>query len=227
MEAMHPPPQLEKSWVDTLQAEWNQPYLTQLRDFLEKERAEAEVYPPQKEVFQALNATSFQQVKVVIVGQDPYHGPGQAHGLSFSVKEGVTPPPSLKNIFKELEGDLGLSLPSHGSLLKWANQGVLLLNHVLTVRARTPRSHYGKGWERFTDAIIAKLAEREEPLVFVLWGRGAREKCAHVGSPHVVLTSPHPSPYSAHTGFFGCRHFSKINEHLTRWGKPPIDWSLS
>ncbi|MGE0670996.1 MAG: uracil-DNA glycosylase, partial [Parachlamydiales bacterium] len=169
-------------------------------------------------------------VKVVIMGQDPYHGVGQAHGLSFSVPCGVRCPPSLKNIFAELKDDLNIPISQDGCLSKWAKQGVLLLNATLTVRAGEPRSHYGKGWERFTDAIVSKLIQRDDPIVFILWGKSAQEKCEnilqHEKKGHAVLTAAHPSPYSAHSGFFGCRHFSKTNKFLEKWGKAPIDWRL-
>ena len=181
-------------------------------------------------IVEKIAKTPFHQVKVVIVGQDPYHGKGQAHGLSFSVPEGIGQPPSLKNIFRELKEDLGISEPSTGCLTSWAEQGVLLLNATLTVRASEPKSHYGKGWERFTDAVISQLALREDPVIFVLWGASAQEKCKtvlqHINKERVVLTAAHPSPFSAYNGFFGCRHFSKINDHLKRWGKRPIDWGV-
>jgi len=212
---MKPPPQLEKSWAEALQGEWEKAYLNELVKFIATERAAYPVYPPKLEVFNAFNHTP------------PYHGPGQAHGLSFSVPENVTQPPSLKNIFKELKDDLGIDPPSHGNLEKWAEQGVLMLNSVLTVRARQPRSHYGKGWEQFTNAVVAALNARQDPVIFVLWGRAAQEKCSSLNERHYVLTAPHPSPYSAHSGFFGCCHFSKINEQLTKQGKQPINWSLT
>lgn len=226
-----PPPQLEQSWKSALQEEWPKRYLEELAVFLAAERQLGPVYPAKTDVFNALNSTPYDQVKVVIVGQDPYHGPGQAHGLSFSVPTGVKQPPSLKNIFKELQDDLGIAPPTHGNLVSWAQQGVLMLNAILTVRARTPRSHYGKGWEQFTDAVIKRLADREDPAIFVLWGKTAQEKCRHIleltKQRHFVLMSPHPSPYSVHSGFFGCRHFSKINELLTKQGKEPINWTLT
>ncbi len=226
-----PPPQLEESWKDALQEEWSKKYLEELAQFLATERAQGAVYPPKQDVFNAFNSTPFKQVKVVIVGQDPYHGPDQAHGLSFSVPAGIPQPPSLKNIFKELQEDLGMSPPNHGNLASWAKQGVLMLNAILTVRAHTPKSHYGKGWEQFTDAVINRLADREDPVIFVLWGKTAQEKCRHIlestRKRHFVLMAPHPSPYSVHSGFFGCKHFSKINEVLTKQGKEPINWTLS
>ncbi|MFN0065724.1 MAG: uracil-DNA glycosylase [Chlamydiales bacterium] len=225
------PPQLKNDWITVLSDEWEQPYLRELAHFLQEERKRHAVYPPPEEVFAAMHCLAFKDVKVVIVGQDPYHGKGQAHGLSFSVKKGVGLPPSLKNIFRELEEDLGISPVASGSLCSWAQQGILLLNAVLTVRAGEPHSHAGRGWERFTDAVVAKLAEREDPVIFVLWGKAAQEKCEAVlecsKGAHFVLTAPHPSPFSAYSGFFGCRHFSKINNLLKRMGKEPINWVLS
>lgn len=225
-----PPPQLEASWKEALQEEWTKPYLLNLASFIAQERAQGPVYPQPQEVFTAFNATPFDEVKVVIIGQDPYHGQGQAHGLSFSVKPGVALPPSLKNIFKELKEDVGISDPPHGCLISWAKQGVLMLNAVLTVRAHSPGSHAGKGWEHFTDEVVLRLCLREDPVIFVLWGKSAQEKCRHflekTHAHHFVLMAPHPSPYSANSGFFGCRHFSKINDLLKRQGKEPIDWTV-
>lgn len=224
--------EIEPGWQKALEEELKKPYLIRLAAFLERERASgAEIYPPRELVFNAFKQTPFAAVKVVIMGQDPYHGPGQAHGLSFSVPHGVKPPPSLKNIFKELESDLGIKPPQHGCLLKWAKQGVLLLNATLTVRRGEPLSHHGRGWEQFTDAVVATLSAREEPLIFVLWGKSAKDKVLHVQqaagqSRHHMLTAAHPSPYSANNGFFGCRHFSKINELLQGMHKEPIDWTL-
>lgn len=223
------PFELESSWQKVLNDELAQPYIAQLAAFVEKERViGANVYPPRDLVFNALNKTPFNQVKVVIVGQDPYHGPGQAHGLCFSVPIGIPPPPSLVNIFKEQMADLGISQPPHGCLLSWAEQGVLLLNATLTVRQGEPMSHHGKGWERFTDAVIGKLAARKESVIFVLWGKSAQEKCRNVlqSGTHHILKAPHPSPLSAHQGFLGCRHFSKINALLQEQGKAPINWQL-
>jgi len=222
---------METSWYAQLEEEIKLPYVKELKEFLVKEKESGVlVYPPEPLVFHAFSRTPFAKTKVVIMGQDPYHGSGQAHGLSFSVPLGVRSPPSLKNIFQELFEDIKIPLPSHGCLTSWADQGVLLLNATLTVRANTPRSHYGKGWEKFTDAVIAKLLAREDPLVFVLWGKSAQEKYdqikQHSRIPHAVLTAAHPSPYSAHCGFFGCRHFSKVNELLIKWGKSPIDWKI-
>lgn len=223
--------QLEPSWQVVLANELIEPYIHNLEAFLQQEHASgATVFPPQELIFNALLQTPFDRVRVVIVGQDPYHGQGQAHGLSFSVPKGIPLPPSLKNIFRELSVDLGMAKPAHGCLLRWAQQGVLLLNATLTVRQGMPMSHHGKGWERFTDAIIAKLSERSNPLIFVLWGRSAQEKCQHLkmqkNSRHYFLTAPHPSPFSAHQGFLGCRHFSRINDKLREWGEKAIDWSI-
>lgn len=222
---------LEKSWHQALQDELSKPYIQELKQFLTEEKAQGQtVFPPEDKVFNAFRHTPYNKVKVVLMGQDPYHGPGQAEGMCFSVARGVSIPPSLKNIYKEMESDLGIPPADHGSLIKWADQGVLLLNATLTVRARLPKSHYGKGWERFTDAVIENLRDRADPIVFVLWGRSAQEKCERILNTkehaHVILTCAHPSPYSAE-GFFGCRHFSKINNYLKGWGKTPIDWSLN
>lgn len=222
--------QLAKNWHERLKEEISKPYIQELKSFLEvEERQGAVVFPPESAIFYAFGMTPYEDVNVVIMGQDPYHGPGQAHGMSFSVPCGVAPPPSLKNIFKELQEDVGISEPKGGCLSSWAKQGVLLLNATLTVRARSPKSHHGRGWEQFTDAVVAKLAEREKPMVFLLWGKSAQEKCERVlgASHHVVLTAAHPSPYSAHSGFFGCRHFSKANAWLEKWGRSPIDWSVN
>lgn len=225
---------LEPSWQEKLKEELQEPYMIELAAFIEREYRSSPlgIYPPKDLIFNAFNQTPFDQVKVLIMGQDPYHGPGQAHGLSFSVPQGVKLPPSLQNIFKELETDLNIPKPSHGCLLSWASQGVLLLNATLTVSQGTPLSHHGRGWERFTDAAVRKLEERKDPVVFVLWGKSAQDKCRHIlkegiPSQHLVLTAPHPSPYSANNGFFGCRHFSKINEFLKKMGKEPIRWELS
>jgi uracil-DNA glycosylase len=220
---------LHKSWHTLLREEIESPYISGLKAFVEKEaRGATPIYPPPPQVFQAFAHTQPEEVKVVIMGQDPYHGPGQAHGLSFSVPEGVAPPPSLKNIFKEIQSDLGILPGKSGCLIPWAKQGVLLLNATLTVREGQPKSHFGRGWESFTDCVVKKLAEREKPLIFLLWGRSAKDKCAHLltTSHHLVLTAAHPSPLSAHNGFFGCRHFSKVNETLKSWGETPIDWAL-
>lgn len=222
---------MEKSWRSKLAKEIELPYIQDLKDFLAEERESGElIYPPEEKIFEAFLATPFDQVKVVIVGQDPYHGKGQAHGLSFSVERDFKPlPPSLKNIFKEIVSDLKIPVPTVGCLSSWAEQGVFLLNATLTVRQGEPKSHFGKGWERFTDAVIQALAEREDPIVFLLWGKSAQEKGEKIlstGKHHLVLTAAHPSPFSA-TGFFGCRHFSKTNEFLSKHGKTPISWSVS
>lgn len=220
---------LEPSWKKALSDELQLPYIASLAAFVEQERQQSvPVYPPRELVFNAFLMTPFDQVKVVIMGQDPYHGPGQAHGLSFSVPKGISAPPSLQNIFKEQQTDLDIPLPTHGCLIHWAKQGVLLLNATLTVRQGEPMSHHGRGWERFTDAVIRCLCARKEPLIFVLWGKSAQEKCKHLASHshHHILTAPHPSPFSAHGGFFGCRHFSKINSLLEKQGLSPIDWVL-
>ena len=198
-----------------------------LRRFLADEYRTHTVYPNMYDIFNALKYTSFADTKVVIIGQDPYHGPGQAHGLCFSVKKGVEPPPSLKNIFQELQSDLGITPPNHGELTAWARQGVLLLNTVLTVREHMPNSHKGHGWEAFTDRVIALLNEKQTPVVFLLWGAPAGRKAELITNPcHLVLKAAHPSPLSASRGFFGCRHFSKTNEVLIREGKTPINWQL-
>ncbi len=221
---------LEKSWHDFLKEEINKPYIFELKKFLEEEKRRGKkIFPPENEVFNAFKQTPCNQVKVVLMGQDPYHGEGQAHGLCFSVQKGVPLPPSLKNIYQEMSQDIGIPPANHGCLLNWSKQGVLLLNATLTVRKGEPRSHYGKGWETFTDGVIRKLCQRKEPLVFVLWGKSAREKCENIlntlNHPHAILTSAHPSPYSA-ANFFGCHHFSKTNKLLQKWGKDPINWSL-
>jgi len=222
---------LEGSWNHVLKEELSKPYIQELKKFVEEEkRTGKEIYPPEEQVFNAFLQTPFSKVKVVIMGQDPYHGPMQAHGLCFSVAKEVKVPPSLQNIYKELKEDLGIVPPEHGNLLAWARQGVLLLNATLTVARSSPRSHYGKGWETFTDAVIEKLCEREAPVVFILWGKSAQEKCEMFLSrkkhPHLILKCAHPSPYSA-TGFFGCRHFSRTNQQLESWEKEPIDWTIT
>ena len=223
--------QVPKDWAQALESEMQAPYLQSLSDFVDKEyRSDTAIYPPKELIFHALEQTPFSKVRVVVVGQDPYHGPGQAHGLCFSVPEGIRPPPSLVNIFKELKSDLGIQAPNHGSLSSWASQGVLLLNATLTVKESAPLSHHGKGWELFTDAIIRRLWKREEPLVFLLWGNSAQQKFSHCvqpdSSPHLILMAAHPSPFSAYRGFFGCRHFSKTNQFLMKHRLEPIDWTL-
>lgn len=219
----------DNDWQEILQEEFEKPYYQNLRKFIAKEYSTNIVYPPIHEVMSAFYTVPYRDVKVVILGQDPYHGPGQAHGMCFSVKPGVPHPPSLRNIFIELQNDLGCPIPKDGYLMKWAKQGVFLLNTVLTVRQGQANSHQGMGWEQFTDAVIEKLAQREDPIVFVLWGRPAQMKRAIIeknGSQHCILQAPHPSPLSAHRGFFGSRPFSKINAQLIAWGKEPIDWCL-
>lgn len=223
---------IDPSWQQALAEELNQPYLRDLSAFVTKERSgPIPIYPPSQNVFQALNTTPYPKVKAVIIGQDPYHGPGQAHGLSFSVPQGTALPPSLQNIFKELHTDLQVPQPTHGCLTSWAEQGVLLLNATLTVRQGQPASHFGKGWERFTDGVVKALWARQEPVIFVLWGKNAQDKCCHCNDAqglqrHTVLMAAHPSPFSAYRGFFGCRHFSQINELLVKRGEKPIDWRL-
>lgn len=220
-------PILRNDWAEKLNDQFQQPYYQKLRAFLIQEYRTTTVYPDMYDIFNALHYTSYSETKVCILGQDPYHGPGQAHGLSFSVKPGVKPPPSLQNIFKELHDDLGCRIPDHGCLIPWAQQGVLLLNSVLTVRRGQANSHRGKGWERFTDRVIEVLNEREKPVVFILWGRNAREKKAMIDSSrHCIIESAHPSPYSAHYGFFGSRPFSRCNEFLLKAGMEPVDWEL-
>ncbi|HSX11222.1 MAG TPA: uracil-DNA glycosylase [Chlamydiales bacterium] len=221
---------MDASWLALLQDEFEKPYMKALEGFLAQEAAAgAVVYPPFDLIFNAFCQTPFDQVKVVIMGQDPYHGPGQAHGLSFSVPKGIPAPPSLQNIFKELKSDLGIMPPNHGCLIEWARQGVLLLNATLTVRANEAKSHHGQGWEMFTDRVVQLLCTRKDPLVFLLWGKSAYDKFQHIctnASHHLVLTAPHPSPLSAHAGFLGCHHFSKTNEFLKQVGKKPIDWAV-
>jgi uracil-DNA glycosylase len=219
--------QLEPEWKAQLEGEFSKPYMLELKKFLQQQYTQKKViFPRGGEYFQAFNATPFSKVKVVILGQDPYHGPGQAHGLCFSVKPGVPPPPSLVNIFKELGAQLG-SRPHHGYLQSWAEQGVLLLNATLTVEQGKAGSHQGKGWEEFTDAAIHRLNEKREHLVFMLWGSYAQKKGAFIDTKkHLVLKAPHPSPLSAHRGFLGCGHFVKANEYLEKHHIAPIDWSL-
>jgi len=217
---------LEATWKKRLEEEFLKAYMTQLREFLlQTKRSGAVIYPPGKEIFNALNSTPFDDVKVVILGQDPYHGPGQAHGLCFSVQDGVVIPPSLINIYKELEMDLGVSRPASGNLQNWAEQGVLLLNAVLTVERGQAGSHQGKGWELFTDRVVSELNSGRDALVFMLWGAYAKKKGAVIDrEKHLVLNAPHPSPLSAHRGFLGCRHFSQANQWLEKHSKPPIEW---
>ncbi|HEX8393855.1 MAG TPA: uracil-DNA glycosylase [Longimicrobium sp.] len=217
---------LPESWRKHLADELSSEWFAGLRAFVDGERARAAVYPPAGEEFTALRLTPYDKVRVLILGQDPYHGPGQAHGLAFSVRPGVRPPPSLANIFKELRDEMGCAPPGHGSLEHWARQGVLLLNAVLTVRDGEPNSHKGKGWERFTDAVIRAVAAKPEPVVFVLWGGYAAKKEALIGPPHFVHKSAHPSPLSARRGFFGSTPFTIINRELQRAGGTPIDWCI-
>lgn len=216
---------IEHSWKVTLQEVFDQQYFKDLVAFVRKEYASKKVYPPGKEIFNAFDHCPIDQVKVVILGQDPYHGPGQAHGLSFSVKQGVAFPPSLQNIFKEIESDVGHPIPESGDLTRWADQGVFLLNATLTVRAHQPGSHQNKGWERFTDEVIRKISETQDGVAFLLWGAYAQRKALLIdGAKHLVLKSPHPSPLSAYRGFFGCKHFSKTNDYLMKRGQVPIAW---
>jgi len=221
-------PRIEPSWKAVLSDEFQKPYFKKLKSFLLAERdLGALIYPRNKDIFNAFALTPFDAVKVVILGQDPYHGAGQAHGLAFSVMRGVPAPPSLKNIFKELEQDVAFKIPQHSDLSHWSKQGVLLLNTSLTVRANEANSHRGQGWELFTDAVIHSVSERKEHVVFILWGSPARSKMSLIDTKkHCVLTSAHPSPLSSHRGFFGCRHFSKTNNYLQAHGKTPIDWQL-
>lgn len=218
----------KNDWQDILGEEFQKPYYLQLRDFLKKEYEEHTVYPKKEDIFNALHYTAYKDVKAVILGQDPYHGPGQAHGLSFSVKPDVRIPPSLVNIFKEMQADLGCDIPNNGYLVKWAKEGVLLLNTVLTVRKGQAHSHKGKGWEMFTDTVIQKLNDREKPIVFILWGKPAQEKGKLIDpATHYILTAPHPSPFSARKGFFGSKPFSKVNDILGQLDEEPIDWEIS
>ncbi|MDF9840574.1 MULTISPECIES: uracil-DNA glycosylase [unclassified Paenibacillus] len=214
-------------WDEVLQEEIQKPYFQELRYALAAEYKQHTVYPPKELLFSALKLTPYSKTRVVILGQDPYHGAGQAHGLSFSVKPGVRIPPSLRNIYQELHGDTGTPVPNHGSLLHWAEEGVLMLNTVLTVREGQPNSHKGLGWETFTDAIMEKLNERTEPMVFILWGSHAQQKGAYIDrTRHMVIQSPHPSPFSAHRGFLGSRPFSQANQYLESHGLKGIDWSI-
>ena len=216
---------LGNDWDGILADEWGKEYYLRLREFLKAEYGSRRIYPHMNDIFNALRYTSFADTKVVIIGQDPYHGPGQAHGLCFSVKQGVVPPPSLKNIFKELASDVGKPTPAHGELTEWARQGVLLLNNVLTVREGEPTSHKGMGWETFTDRVIRELNKKETPVVFLLWGAHAQKKAEIIDNPiHYKLVSVHPSPLSASRGFLGCKHFSKTNEILKNNGLTPIEW---
>lgn len=219
--------QIEESWRERLQEEFDKPYFEQLTAFVRQEYMQRVVYPPGKLIFNAFNLCPFHRVKVVLIGQDPYHGPGQAQGLCFSVNDGVKFPPSLVNIFKELESDLGIPAPTSGSLVRWAEQGVFLLNATLTVREHEAGSHQNRGWEQFTDAVIRCLATEREHLVFILWGGYAQRKGAFIDrSRHLVITSPHPSPLSAYHGFFGTKPFSRTNDYLVANGQEPIQWEV-
>ncbi len=221
------PPPLPPSWRPSLAAEVKQPTYETLQAFLAEERAQHTVFPPEPEVFTALKLTPYAQAHVLILGQDPYHNDNQAHGLAFSVRPGVPPPPSLLNMFKEMQTDVGARLPNHGYLAPWAEQGVLLLNAVLTVRAHAPNSHKGKGWEKFTDAVIRAVNDKEDPVIFVLWGGYARKKAGLIDTTrHTILQSAHPSPLSARNGFFGSRPFSKVNAALKAAGKREVEWEL-
>ena len=216
---------IESEWKEALGALFSAPYFADLAVFLRHAYTHHRVYPAAKDIFAAFAACSFSKVRVVILGQDPYHGPGQAHGMSFSVPDGVAYPPSLQNIFKEIEQDIGAPAPTSGNLMRWATQGVLLLNAVLTVRAHSPNSHSGKGWEHFTDEVLKTLSDTKEHIVFMLWGSYAQRKGSVIdASKHLLLSAPHPSPLSANKGFFGCKHFSKANEYLQRHQLPPIQW---
>ncbi len=220
-------PPVPRGWRDVLGDEPSKPYYQKLEAFLAAERARHTVYPPEDEVYFALQTTPFDAVNVLLLGQDPYHEPGQAHGMCFSVRPGVTPPPSLQNIFKELHTDVGCSIPNNGYLVPWAKQGMLLLNAVLTVRAHQANSHKGKGWETFTDKVIQALGEKDTPVVFLLWGAYAQKKAELIDArKHVIIAAAHPSPLSAHRGFFGSRVFSRTNEALRKAGQPEIDWQI-
>ena len=220
---------MEPGWKSVLKAEFSKPYFEQATQHIKIEKSQGKtIYPPGKQIFNAFDTTPFKNVKVVILGQDPYHGPGQAHGLCFSVQRGVPPPPSLLNIFKELQSDIGMEIPAHGDLTHWAEQGVFLLNASLTVRAGEPMSHAQIGWAPFTDTVIKTISEKKEHVVFLLWGKFAKVKKALIDTnKHLVLTAAHPSPLSAHNGFLGCKHFSATNQYLVSKGIDPIDWRLS
>ena len=220
-------PQIEESWKIILNDEFQKEYFAELKTFLTAEKKIYSIYPKGGDTFSAFNLCSFNSTKVVVIGQDPYHGSGQAHGLSFSVPKGIKPPPSLKNIFKELHADLNFEIPNHGDLTPWAQQGVLLLNATLTVRAKQAASHQKKGWEQFTNRVIKEISDKKEDVVFLLWGRFAQDKEVLIDSTkHHILTAPHPSPFSAHSGFFGCKHFSKTNYLLSQQNQNPINWQI-
>jgi uracil-DNA glycosylase len=218
---------LPTSWQTVLAEEFDKPYFQKLQEFLKEERQSYSIYPPEEDVFSAFELTPYEQVNVLLLGQDPYHDDNQAHGLCFSVRPGIKPPPSLVNIYKELKDDVGFNIPNNGYLVTWAKQGILMLNAVLTVRAHTPNSHKNKGWETFTDAAIAKVNQKTDPVVFVLWGGYAQKKLKLIDTNrHIVVQSPHPSPLSARNGFFGSKAFSAINSGLRSFGKPEIDWQI-
>ena len=218
---------IENEWLEYLKPEFSKPYYRELYNFVKEEYSTREIFPPSDKIFSALEHTSVKDVKVVIIGQDPYHEPGQAHGMSFSVLPGVKTPPSLQNMYKELNSELGCYIPNNGYLVKWADQGVLLLNAVLTVRSGAANSHKGKGWEQFTDAVIRAVNAQDRPVVYLLWGSNARAKKALINNPkHLVLETVHPSPLSAYNGFFGCGHFKKANDFLKENGLTPIDWQI-
>jgi uracil-DNA glycosylase len=220
-------PAISEQWKELLKEEFNAPYFLELRDFLLEEKAKSTIFPPGRLIFNAFNLTPADKVRVVILGQDPYHGAGQAHGLCFSVPGGISIPPSLKNIYKELSSDLGLAPAQHGNLESWARQGVLLINATLTVRANQAGSHQNRGWEKFTDSVISGLSRNFSAIVFMLWGRYAQAKESLIDiQKHCVLKAAHPSPFSAFNGFFGCRHFSLANNYLASHGKEPVDWAL-
>ncbi|HLP89778.1 MAG TPA: uracil-DNA glycosylase [Nostocaceae cyanobacterium] len=219
--------QLPSSWQDILADEFEQPYFSKLQEFVNEERQNHTVFPAEKDVFSAFELTPYENVNVLLLGQDPYHDDNQAHGLCFSVKPGIKPPPSLVNMYKELKEDVGFSIPNHGYLVSWAKQGILMLNAVLTVRAHKPNSHKNQGWEKFTDGVIKKVNEKTDPVVFVLWGGYAQKKLKLIDSNrHCVIQSAHPSPLSARNGFFGSKPFSAINSALCSFGKPEIDWQI-
>lgn len=218
---------LQNDWVEAIGGEFKKPYYASLYRFIKEEYSTKVIYPPADDIFNAMHLTPLSQVKVLILGQDPYHNQGQAHGLCFSVRPEVDIPPSLENIYKELQDDLGCEIPNNGYLVKWARQGVLMLNTVLTVRAHRAFSHQGKGWEQFTDAIIREVNAQDRPIVYMLWGKPAQSKIPMLNNPkHLILKAPHPSPLSAYRGFFGCKHFSQANEFLAANGIDPIDWQI-
>ncbi len=221
-----PPVKIHPSWLKVLNEEFDKPYFDELTKFVKQEYSKTTIYPEGKNIFRAFELCPFESVKVVILGQDPYHGPKQANGLCFSVNDDVALPPSLQNIYKEIATDLNVKMPTKGNLDNWAKQGILLLNATLTVRADTPGSHQKKGWEQFTDAVIKTISDQKEHVIFLLWGKYAQDKGAIIDkTKHHVLQSPHPSPFSAHSGFFGCKHFSKTNEYLKSIDQKPIDWT--